>query len=172
MQHTALLCLQSLPAARSTRRSLLGGDGGGRGREGGRERGGYASPARPHTPTRLFVPPCCCQALAARQQWDLVVLDPPKLAPNRRALVKATRKYQQLNTAAMRLVASGGLLMTCSCSGAMAQSGGFVPMLVEAAKAAGRRVTVLREGGVGADHTLDPAYPEGRYLTNVLLRVL
>ncbi len=41
-----------------------------------------------------------------------------------------------------------------------------------AARDAGRRVTVLREAGAAPDHTLDPAYPEGHYLTNVLLRVL
>jgi 23S rRNA G2069 N7-methylase RlmK/C1962 C5-methylase RlmI len=112
------------------------------------------------------------QALEQRRQWDLVVLDPPKLAPNRRALDKATRRYRRLNSLAMRLVAPGGLLMTCSCSGAMSQSDTFVPTLQQAARDAGRRVTVLREAGAAPDHTIDPAYPEGRYLTNVLLRVL
>ena len=63
------------------------------------------------------------------QTWDVVVLDPPKLAPNRKALPRAAGKYKRLNTAAMRLVKSGGLLMTCSCSGAMTQSGDFLPML-------------------------------------------
>lgn len=72
----------------------------------------------------------------------------------------------------MRLVAPGGLLMTCSCSGAMSQSGGFVPLLAAAAHDAGRRLTVVRDAGAAPDHTLDPAYPEGRYLSNVLLRVL
>lgn len=44
--------------------------------------------------------------------------------------------------------------------------------LQAAARDAGRRITVLREAGAAPDHTLDPAYPEGHYLTNVLLRVL
>lgn len=61
--------------------------------------------------------------------WDLVVLDPPKLAPGKKAMVRATRQYTAYNAAAMRLVAPGGLLMTCSCSGAMTQSDGFLPML-------------------------------------------
>lgn len=63
------------------------------------------------------------------QKWDLVVLDPPKLAPNRKSLQRAMGKYQRLNTAAMQLVRPGGLLMTCSCSGAMTQSDEFLPML-------------------------------------------
>ena len=44
--------------------------------------------------------------------------------------------------------------------------------LQAAAREAGRRLLLLREAGAAMDHTLDPAYPEGRYLTNVLLRVL
>ena len=40
-----------------------------------------------------------------------------------------------------------------------------------AAAVAGRRITVLRDASAAADHPVDPAYPEGRYLTNVLLRV-
>ena len=100
------------------------------------------------------------------------MFDPPKLAPTRNSLERATRKYRSLNAAVMRLVAPGGLLMTCSCSGAMSQSGGFLPTLAAAAKDAGRRITVLRVAGAAPCHVEDPAYPEGRYLTNVLLRVL
>ena len=110
-------------------------------------------------------------AAAAGRQWDILVLDPPKLAPTRKALPGALRKYRRLNAAAMRLVAPGGLLMTCSCSGAVAQGGAFMPMLADAARDAGRRLTVLRTAGAAACHPQDPAYPEGNYLSNVLLRV-
>jgi 23S rRNA G2069 N7-methylase RlmK/C1962 C5-methylase RlmI len=58
-----------------------------------------------------------------------VCADPPKLAPNRRALERAKQKYVKLNVAAMRLVTRGGLLMTCSCSGAVAQADGLLPMV-------------------------------------------
>ncbi|KAK9838593.1 hypothetical protein WJX84_002574 [Apatococcus fuscideae] len=105
------------------------------------------------------------------QQPDLIILDPPKLAPNRKTLNRALHHYHRLNTLAMKLVAPGGLLMTCSCSGAVAQSNTFLPMLQEAATAAGRRITVLRMAGASPDHTLDPNCPEGSYLTNVLLAV-
>lgn len=44
------------------------------------------------------------QARAAGKQWDVVILDPPKLAPNRKSLVGATHKYRALNQAAMQLV--------------------------------------------------------------------
>ena len=37
---------------------------------------------------------------------------------------------------------------------------------------AGRRVTVLRQAGAACDHPIDPSYPEGAYLSNIMLRVL
>lgn len=49
------------------------------------------------------------QALAERRRWDLVVFDPPKLAPSRKALDKATRKYRRLNAMAMQVRAVAGV---------------------------------------------------------------
>jgi len=105
------------------------------------------------------------------KNWDIVILDPPKLAPSRKSLQGAWRKYEALNASAMRLVRPGGVLMTCSCSGAVAQSGEFIPMLQKAAKRAQRRVTLVRSGSAAGDHPLDPGYPEGLYLTNITLIV-
>lgn len=110
-------------------------------------------------------------SLAEGRSWDVVVLDPPKLAPSRKILPRAMVQYRRLNTLAMRVVNPSGILMTCSCSGAMTQSGQFLSVLQEASKQAGRRLTQLRYAGTSPDHTLDVSYPEGAYLTNVLLRV-
>ena len=41
----------------------------------------------------------------------------------------------------------------------------------EAARAAGRHISILRIAGAGPDHPTDPGYPEGLYLKNVLLLV-
>ncbi|GAX79552.1 hypothetical protein CEUSTIGMA_g6993.t1 [Chlamydomonas eustigma] len=101
-------------------------------------------------------------------QYDIVILDPPKLAPTRSSLMKATIKYQSLNTMALKLVRPGGLFMTCSCSGAMTQSGQLTQVVNEAAHASERQITLLRDAGPSADHPLNPAYPEGAYLTNLL----
>ncbi|XP_057819134.2 uncharacterized protein LOC131032203 isoform X2 [Cryptomeria japonica] len=111
-------------------------------------------------------------ALSDGKSWDLIILDPPKLAPSRKVLQRAANKYHNLNGLAMRLTKKGGLLMTCSCSAAMTQSGSFLSILQRAASSVGRRITVLRKAGAAADHPIDPSYPEGEYLTNVLLRVL
>ncbi|CAI5465748.1 unnamed protein product [Closterium sp. Yama58-4] len=108
------------------------------------------------------------RAVAQQQHWDLVVLDPPKLAPTRKSLPRALHRYRRLNSLALRLVAPGGLLMTCSCSGAVSQQHLLPGILREAAAAAGRQVTVVREAGAAPCHPIDPACPESTYLTNLL----
>lgn len=105
------------------------------------------------------------------QTWDVVILDPPKLAPSRKVLQRALARYRRLNSLAISLVTPGGLLMTCSCSGAVTQSGVFPSMLQEAAAVSGRRIRVIRRAQAGLDHPIDLSYPEGEYLSNYLLHV-
>ncbi|XP_051125301.1 uncharacterized protein LOC127247492 [Andrographis paniculata] len=111
-------------------------------------------------------------AISKGDSWDIVILDPPKLAPNRKVLHSASGMYRNLNSLAMQVTRRGGLLMTCSCSGAMTQSGTFLRILQGAASMASRKITVIREAGAAGDHPIDPSYPEGKYLSNVLVRVL
>lgn len=111
-------------------------------------------------------------AVSKNKSWDIVIMDPPKLAPRKKVLHSAIGMYRNLNSLAMRLTKRGGLLMTCSCSGAMTQSGKFLNVLQGAASMAGRKITVLRQAGAACDHPIDPSYPEGAYLSNILLRVL
>lgn len=112
------------------------------------------------------------QEVAAGNRYGLVILDPPKLAPTRKALPRALLKYRRLNSAALSLVEPGGLLLTCTCSSAMTNTpGAFLDMLKEAATMARRQVTVLRVGAAGPDHPTNPHYPESQYLTSVLLFV-
>ncbi|KAK7313758.1 hypothetical protein VNO77_38956 [Canavalia gladiata] len=110
-------------------------------------------------------------ALLRDESWDIVVIDPPKLAPTKRVLHGASGMYKNLNSLAMQLTKRGGLLMTCSCSGAVTQTGIFLRILQDAASMAGRKITVLRQAGAACDHPIDPSYPEGAYLSNILLRV-
>ncbi|XP_074296015.1 uncharacterized protein LOC141623756 isoform X2 [Silene latifolia] len=111
-------------------------------------------------------------AASRNESWDIVILDPPKLAPRKEVLRNASGMYRNLNALAMRLTKKGGILMTCSCSGAMTQSGLFMTIIQGAATMAGRRVTVVRQAGAACDHPIDPSYPEGAYLSNIMLRVL
>lgn len=107
------------------------------------------------------------EAISMNRLFDVVVLDPPKLAPSKKVLPQAQQKYTKLNAAAMQLVAPGGILMTCSCSSAMTQSGEFMKMLVTASRKARRSITVIRDAAAATDHVLNPSFAQGLYLTNV-----
>ena len=63
------------------------------------------------------------RSVESGDEWDFVVLDPPKLAPSKKDLGRAARKYIRLNSLAIQLVRRGGVLLTCSCSGAVTQVG-------------------------------------------------
>jgi 23S rRNA (cytosine1962-C5)-methyltransferase len=102
--------------------------------------------------------------------FDLVVLDPPKLAMGARDVDEARGMYRKLNALACRLVAPGGVLVSCSCSQAMA-GGDFLRVVATGARDVQRDVTVLRLLGQPPDHLVPAAFPEGRYLKVIVARV-
>jgi 23S rRNA G2069 N7-methylase RlmK/C1962 C5-methylase RlmI len=110
-------------------------------------------------------------------EYDVIALDPPKLAPTIAQLDRASRKYHSLNRDAMKLInkKEGGLLLTCTCSGAMTQKNGgqyFLETIQGAALSAGRRITLLSTSGAAPCHTQDPAsFPANAYLTAALFSV-
>jgi 23S rRNA G2069 N7-methylase RlmK/C1962 C5-methylase RlmI len=116
-------------------------------------------------------------AIDANNEFDVVVLDPPKLAPSISSLDRASKKYHTLNRDAMNLISKrqGGLLLTCTCSAAMTQKDGgqyFLNVVNDAALSAKRRITLLRVSGAAPCHTQSPAsFPAGQYLTAALFHV-
>jgi 23S rRNA G2069 N7-methylase RlmK/C1962 C5-methylase RlmI len=113
-------------------------------------------------------------AIDRDEQYDVIILDPPKLAPSISTLTKASRKYHSLNRDAMNLIDKnrGGLLLTCTCSAAMTQSNGgqfFLGVVNNAALSAKRQATLLSVNGAAPCHTQSPAsFPAGNYLTCAL----
>jgi 23S rRNA (cytosine1962-C5)-methyltransferase len=107
---------------------------------------------------------------AAGERFDVVVLDPPKLAHAARQLDRARTTYRLWNSQAMALCQPGGLLLSCSCSGAM-QPADFLRTLALAAADAGRSVSLLALGEQAPDHPTPAAFQEGRYLKAAFLRV-
>jgi len=113
------------------------------------------------------------QLRALREQgekFDIVVLDPPKYAPSRSALNKATRAYKDLNRLGMLLLEKGGLLATFSCSGAM-DIDTFKQVLAWAALDAGKEVQFIYQYCQPEDHPVRASFPEGEYLKGLLCRV-
>ncbi|MEO8887162.1 MAG: class I SAM-dependent rRNA methyltransferase, partial [Mucilaginibacter sp.] len=103
-------------------------------------------------------------------KFDVIVLDPPKYAPSRSALDRASRAYKDLNRLAMLLLNDGGLLATYSCSGAMNMET-FKQVLAWAALDAGKQVQFIYQFCQPEDHPVRSSFPEGEYLKGLLCRV-
>jgi len=101
--------------------------------------------------------------------FDLIVLDPPKLAPTARHAEKAARAYKDANLLALKLLRPGGLLATFSCSGGVSAEL-FQKILAGAALDARVGATVIGRFGPSADHPVALSFPEGDYLKGLLLR--
>lgn len=104
------------------------------------------------------------------EKFDLIILDPPKYAPSRSALDRASRAYKDLNRLAMLLLNKGGLLATFSCSGAMDMPT-FKQVLAWAALDAGKEVQFISQLGQPEDHPVRSSFPEGEYLKGLICRV-
>ncbi len=126
------------------------------------------------------------EMLQQGRQYDIVVLDPPKLIRNRDEIDDGTKKHFDLNRLAMRLVRPGGLLLSCSCSGLLSedeflrllraaslQAG---PLLAEAkadrsARHAARPLQILARSGAAADHPVAADAAHSEYLKAVWMRL-
>ena len=103
------------------------------------------------------------------EQFDLIVLDPPKFAPTARHAETASRAYKDINLHALKLLSPGGLLMTYSCSGGIS-SELFQQIVAGAALDAGRSTRIVQRLQGAADHPVDLAFPEGEYLKGLLVQ--
>jgi len=99
------------------------------------------------------------------------VLDPPAFAKSKQSVLRALAGYKEINLRAMRLVAPGGVLFTCSCSYHVSRAA-FLDMLGDAARDAGRRLQLLALTGAGRDHPELVNVPETGYLKGALLRTV
>lgn len=104
------------------------------------------------------------------ERYDLIVLDPPSMAPSAATLSRAIGSYRRLNALALGRLEAGGLLLTASCSSHVTEAR-FLAMLAEAAGDADRPLRILEVRGAGADHPWPIGFPEGRYLKVVLAEV-
>ena len=106
------------------------------------------------------------------RQFDVVLLDPPKLVMGRdEERAEGIKKYRDLNTLALQCVKQGGLFVTCSCSGLLSVPD-FEDIVIRAAQRLGRRLQILGTTGPGWDHPYLSTYPEGRYLKVLWTRVI
>ena len=119
----------------------------------------------------------CTDAFAAlasdveqKKKYDIVVVDPPSFAKNKKTVATAAKGYKEVNTGALRLLNSGGILATASCSHHVSEEM-FLNVIMNSGVKADRKLRLLHIGGAAPDHPTLPAMPETKYLKFAILSV-
>lgn len=107
--------------------------------------------------------------LDAGEQFDIIILDPPKFAPSAAHVDRAARAYKDVNLRGMKLLAEGGDLLTFSCSGAVSVDL-FQKIVAGAACDSRLDLAMMGRLGAGMDHPMRMTHPEGEYLKGLWLR--
>ncbi len=105
------------------------------------------------------------------QNFDLMVLDPPKFAKHPGEVERAARGYKDINMVGLKRLRPEGVLFTFSCSNAV-DPYLFRQIVFSAAADAMRSVQVLHVLSAGPDHPVNIAHKEGEYLKGLVLRVV
>lgn len=106
-----------------------------------------------------------------KRLFDTVILDPPAFCKSASEVKDAYRGYKDINLNALKIVKSGGFLITCSCSHYMTATL-FEKMLAEAAKESGRTVRYVEIKSQAPDHPALISAEETQYLKFYVLSVL
>lgn len=104
-------------------------------------------------------------------KFDIVILDPPAFCKTADEVKDAYRGYKDINIQGLKLVKSGGFLITCSCSHYMTSTL-FERMLTEAAKESGRIVRSVEVKTQAPDHPSLLCADETHYLKFYVLHVI
>ena len=104
-------------------------------------------------------------------QADMIILDPPKLAPSRSHIKEAMKGYKDINRLAMEKIAAGGIVASFSCSGSVSRED-FRMAIAWAAADAHVDIQILEQLSAGADHPVRLSLPETEYLKGFVYRVV
>jgi len=105
----------------------------------------------------------------AGERYDTIVLDPPAFAKNKASIPNALAGYKEINLRAMRLLAPGGYLVTCSCSYNVSEEL-FAEVIHQASVDSHTPVTLVEKRMQGRDHPVLVGVPETYYLKCFILR--
>lgn len=105
-----------------------------------------------------------------KDEFDLIILDPPAFAKHRSALKNGLIGYRKLNLKGFEKIRKGGIIFTFSCSQVVTKEM-FRLAVFTAASQSGRKVRILHQLTQPADHPVDISHPEGEYLKGLVLYV-
>jgi 23S rRNA (cytosine1962-C5)-methyltransferase len=107
---------------------------------------------------------------AVRADFDMVIADPPRLAPTRTSRGPALVAYTKLAENACRAVRPGGHVVLSSCSAAV-DLDALTRALATGAVRAGVSATIVERSFQGPDHPVPAAFDEGLYLKGLVARI-
>jgi len=110
------------------------------------------------------------KCIQENRKFDVVNIDPPAFAKQRKVLPTAIKGYEKLNRLAMRCVAEDGFLLTSSCSHHLSEDE-FITLLSTAGEKAGKNVQLIKFNNAALDHPQLPGMAETVYLKFAVLRV-
>ena len=105
-----------------------------------------------------------------KEDYDIIVLDPPAFAKHREKRHQAIQGYKRLNAHAIRQIKPGGIIFTFSCSQVVDKQL-FTHTIIAAAIETGRTVRILAQLHQGPDHPINAYHPEGEYLKGLVIQV-
>ena len=104
-------------------------------------------------------------------EFDIIILDPPKLMPSKKVQVQAKNYYRFLHREIFKVMRPYTLFMTCNCSSGLKQHE-FIELIYHQALYVNKTVRILSVRGPAVCHPTIPAFSEGQYLTAVFGVVL
>jgi 23S rRNA (cytosine1962-C5)-methyltransferase len=107
----------------------------------------------------------------AGRRFQAVILDPPAFAKNRDSIPAAHRGYKEINLRALKILAPGGFLITCSCSYHITEAL-LLQIIAEAANDSRKTIAVVERRTQAEDHPILLTMPETHYLKCLILRAL
>ncbi len=109
--------------------------------------------------------------LSEKQQFDVVMIDPPAFAKKFKDLPAAKKGYEKLNRLALQLINGNGFLVTSSCSHHVTKED-FIQIVTDAARKADKKIQLIHFNGASLDHPELPAMIETSYLKFCVFRVV
>ena len=106
-----------------------------------------------------------------KEEYDLIILDPPAFTKSKQTLDSAIRGYKEINLRALKLLTLGGILVTCSCSYHISNEL-FWEIIQSAAADSKKRLRLLERRTQGMDHPVLMGVPETEYLKCLIFEVI
>lgn len=110
------------------------------------------------------------KCISTNRKFDVVSVDPPAFAKNKKSLPVAKKGYEKLNRLAFQVVSDGGYLVTSSCSQNLTKAD-FIDIIETAARKTKKVIQQIHYNAASFDHPQIPVMPETTYLKFLVLRV-